>query len=69
MEPGPSLVGSISQPVRVLAKRPLEATREVFQWERAASAQRTHRPEAEPIRAPMLGQPVQTFLASRGNAP
>ena len=60
--------GSSSQPVRVLTNWPFEAAGEIFQRERAASAQRTYRSEAEPSMAPALGQPCQTFLASSGTA-
>ena len=45
------------QPARVLANRPLAAAREVFQRERASSAQRPHRLEAEPSTDAALGQP------------
>ena len=48
-------------PVRVLANRPLEAVGEVFQRERAGSAQRPHRPEAKHSTAPTLGQPGPDF--------
>ena len=56
-------------PARVLANRPLEAAGEVFQRERAGSAQRPQRPEAEPSTAPTLANLAQTFLASSGTAP
>ena len=56
-------------PVRVLANRPLEAAGEVFQRERAGSAQRSQRSEAEPSTAPTLANLAQTFLASSGTAP
>ena len=42
---------------RVLENWPLEAAGEVFQHERAGSAQRPHRTESEPSMAPALGQP------------
>ena len=45
------------QPYRVLANRPLEAAGEVFKRESAGSAQRLHRPNAEPSTAPALGKP------------
>ena len=56
-------------PARVLANRPLEAAGEVFQRERAGSAQRPQRSEAEPSTAPTLANLAQTFLASSGTAP
>ena len=58
-----------AQSLRVLAKRSLEEHGEVFQWERASSAQRPHRPEAEPSMAPALARLAQIFLASRANTP
>ena len=54
---------------RVLPNPPLEAAGDVFQWERASSAQRTQRPEAEPSMAPALARLAQIFLASRANTP
>ena len=45
------------QPARLLANQPLEAAREIFKRERAGSAQRPHRPKAEPSTAPALGEP------------
>ena len=45
------------QPARVLANRPLEAAGEVFKRESAGSAQRPHRPKAEPSTGPALGEP------------
>ena len=48
--------GLREQPARVLANRPLEGAREVFKRERAGSAQRPHRPKAEPSTAPALGK-------------
>ena len=53
---------------RLLANRPLGAAGEVFQRERAGSAQRPQRPEAEPSTAPTLANLAQTFLASSGTA-
>ena len=44
-------------PARVLANRPLEAAGEVFQRERAGSAQRPYRSEAGPSTDPALGHP------------
>ena len=41
---------------KVLANQPFEAAGEVFQRERAGSAQRPHRPKAEPSTAPALGE-------------
>ena len=41
--------GVREQPARVLTNRPLEAAGEVFKRESAGSAQRPHRPKAEPI--------------------
>ena len=58
--------GFREQPARVLANRTLEAAGEVFQWERAGSAQRFHRPEAEPSMAPDLGRPCQDLLGLQG---
>ena len=55
-------------PARVLANRPLAAAGEVFQRERAGSAQRSQRPEAEPSTAPTLANLAKTFLASSGTA-
>ena len=49
--------GLREQPARVLPNRPLEAAGEVFMRERAGSAQRPHRPKAEPSTAPALGEP------------
>ena len=57
------------QPARVLANRALETAAEVFQRERAGSAQRPHRPEAQPARPLPLSTLAQTFLASSGTAP
>ena len=45
------------QPARVLANQPLKAAREVFNWERAGSAQRLHRPKAHHSTAPALDKP------------
>ena len=42
------------QPARGLANCHLEAAREVFKRESAGSAQRPHRPKAEPSTAPAL---------------
>ena len=61
--------GLRQQGARLLANRPLEAAGEVFQRERAGSAQRPQRPEAEPSTAPTLANLAQTFLASSGTAP
>ena len=44
------------QLARVLANRHIEAAGEVFKRERAVSAQRTHRPKAEPSTAPAFGE-------------
>ena len=56
-------------PARVLAKRPLEAAGEVLQWERASSAQRSHRPEAEPSMDPAVGQPCPDIPGLHGYCP
>ena len=48
--------GLREQLARLLANRPLEASGEVFQRVRAGSAQRPHRPEAEPSTALALVQ-------------
>ena len=61
--------GLREQPARVLANRPLEAPGEVFQRERAGSAQRSQRSEADPSTAPTLADMAQTFLASSRTAP
>ena len=58
-----------AQSLRVLAKRSLEEHGEVFQWERASSAQRPHRPEAEPSMAPALGQPCPDIPGLHGYCP
>ena len=47
----------------------LEEHGEVFQWERAGSAQRPHRPEAEPSMAPALGQPCPDIPGLQGYCP
>ena len=49
--------GLREQPARVLANQPLKAAREVFKWERAAFAQRLHRPKADHSTAPALDEP------------
>ena len=61
--------GLRQQQARLLANRRFEAAGEVFQRERAGSAQRPQRPEAEPSAAPTLANLAQPFLASSGTAP
>ena len=59
---------------RVLANRPYDPAWEDIQRERASSAQRPHRPEAEPSMAPALGQPypdipgLQSYCSKKGKA-
>ena len=66
--------GFREQPARVLANWPLEAAGEVFQWERAGSAQRPHRPKSEPSTDPALGEPgsdlpgLQWYCPMKGKA-
>ena len=62
------------QPARVLADRHLEAAGEVFKRESAGSAQRPHRPKAEPSTAPALSEPgpdlpgLQWYRPMKGKA-
>ena len=56
-------------PARVLANRPLEAAGEVFQRERAGSAQRPQGQRQNPARTLPLASLAQIFLASSGTAP
>ena len=53
----------------MLAKGPLEAAGEVLQRERAASAQRSHKPEAEPSMDPAIGQPCPDIPGLQGYYP
>ena len=54
---------------RLLANLPLEAAVEVLEWQRAGSAQRPHRSEAESSMAPALGQPGPDLAGLQGNCP
>ena len=47
----------------------LEAAVEVFEWQRAGSAQRPHMPETEPTTDPALGQPSPELAGLQGYCP
>ena len=61
--------GLREQQARLLANRPLEAAGEVFQRERARSAQRPNRPAAKHSTAPTLCEPGPDFPGPQWNCP
>ena len=62
-------VGRSSRQPASACKAAFGSSREVLQWERAASAQRSHRPEAEPSMDPAVSQPCPDIPGLQGYYP